>query len=114
MIRYQILIIIIACFLFSCQSHCDAVQDVKKIGIAGRILDKYRIKLNRNSKELDFTNSLSNRKHIYLFFERSGFWDFVQVGDSLYKSEDSFKIHVYRMNNDPKIFILEYGCKEKE
>ncbi len=105
----------------SCRSHCDVVEGVKEININGVVSKKYRLDWNHNSPEIDFTNSANNDHvkyrvgenvhNIYLVFEKSGFWKYVQEGDSIVKKRDSFEIVVYRNEILARKFILDYGCK---
>jgi hypothetical protein len=113
--------LIIVAMLSSCHSHCDVVNDLEKIEIKGKIKKKYRMEWNHDSPEIDFSNSANNDHiksifdenvyHLYLVRERSGFWKYVQVGDSIVKERDSFEVTVFRNDILSKRFNLDYGCK---
>jgi hypothetical protein len=76
--------------------------------ILGKVTDKYRLKWNQNSRELDISEA-EGVSHIYLFDEKTGFWDYVMVGDSLIKDSNTLNIKVIR-NGQVKIFTLNHGC----
>jgi hypothetical protein len=114
-------ILILIQLLTSCHSHCDVVNDIEKIEIKGKIKKKYRMEWNHDSPEIDFSNSANNDHiksifddnvyHIYLVREKSGFWKYVQAGDSIVKERGSFAVTVFRTDTLAKKFNLDYGCK---
>jgi hypothetical protein len=77
--------------------------------IDGLIMEKYRIKWNHNEPQLIFTNFSGSEIDLYLHTDKSRFWDFVNVGDSISKNANTFEINVYRKGFFSKRFILSYG-----
>lgn len=92
-------------------SRCDYVKEIKGLPIEGIVLKKDRLEWNHNEPQLDFTNYATNRFFLGLRLqtEKSGFWDFVNVGDSISKKENSMKVNVYRSQVLIKSFQLRYG-----
>lgn len=105
-----IALILIFQLLSSCHSHCDEVERIGKLGIEGKIKRKYRLEWNHNSPELDFSNRANNVNRIYLVDEKSGFWEYINVGDSIVKKPKSFNVTVFRNKVLVKKFNLDYGC----
>lgn len=115
---YLFFVLIVVC---SCHSHCDEVERVREFRIEGIIEKKYRRELNHNSYEIEFTNNANNDhvkyligdnvNSIYLESESSGFWQYVQVGDSITKYQGRLEIWVYRNGAGKRKFELLYGCK---
>jgi hypothetical protein len=100
--------LVLSVFCSCSYTHCGSVEYYFESSIKGKVIDKYRLKWNRNSRELDISEA-GGIGHIYLIGERSGFWDNVQVGDSLIKESKSLRIHVIR-GNQTIIYDLNHGC----
>jgi hypothetical protein len=105
-----VLFLIILLNLDSCVTYCDAIEDVKNMEIDGVILKKYILPLNKHSKELDFANHSGQGNNIYLRGDKSKFWEFVQVRDSIHKEKGSFQIDVFRRGTKVRSVKLDYDC----
>jgi hypothetical protein len=80
------------------------------VEIQGTVEDKYRVTWNRNEPQLKFSNSVGKQTSgLFLYSERSGFWDYVAIGDSISKKKNTFEINVYREGSFSRKFTLDYG-----
>ncbi|MFW6020444.1 MAG: hypothetical protein ACOCPM_07670 [Bacteroidales bacterium] len=48
---------------------------------------------------------------VFFDHEKSGFYDYVRVGDSIIKEKNSMDIRVIRGNKDT-VFTIDYGCEK--
>lgn len=88
----------------------------KNLSIDAIINKKYRIEWNRKEEMLAFSN-ISESHTISLYGDTSGFWEYVNVGDSLHKEPDTLMIFVYRKDSTDsatfkltKAFKMDFGC----
>jgi hypothetical protein len=59
--------------LSSCSfTHCDSVKVCYEESVKGKITDKYQLKWNRDSPELDILEK-DGVSHIYLFMKKADF-----------------------------------------
>jgi len=109
-------ILIFLVFFSGCFTYCGAKRMMKKMSIDGIIDKKYKIEWNRKEEMLAFSN-ISESQTITLNGDSSGFWEYVNVGDSLHKEVDSLMIFVYRKDSSDsttfklaKAFKMDFGC----
>lgn len=77
-----------------------------------RYYKKSRVTWNRNEPRLNVADYCSSISGFKVTGDDSGLFEYVQVGDSLYKEANSFKVYVYRNGlEEPKIFNMDFGCK---
>jgi hypothetical protein len=83
-------------------------QKFKKEKFSGRIEKKYIDKKEHNYKMLVISNDRGRDSSSYNN-DRSGFWDFVQINDSVIKRENSFEIYIIKKDTS---FIIDFDrCK---
>ncbi len=101
-----LLFIVLTFAVEGCNSHCGLVDKVKKVAMDGIVEKKYIIERDKNTRVL----SVKNHRDIYLRSEVSGFWEYVQEGDSVSKDSNTYIVHVFRADST-KSFELKYlGC----
>ena len=83
-------------------------QKFKMEKFSGRIEKKYIDKKEHNYKMLVISKD-NGRDSSRYDNERSGFWDFVQINDSIIKRENSFEIYIIK--KDTSFIIDFYRCK---
>jgi len=90
-----------------CNTHCELVDRMKGVSINGEVEEKYIKEWDKHTEILRVKNY---DDIIYLVSDQSGFWNYVQVGDSVNKKADSFLVGVFR-EGDKRTFELRYqGC----
>jgi hypothetical protein len=83
-------------------------QKFKREKFSGRIEKKYIDKKEHNYKMLVISKDNGRDSSSYNN-ERSGFWDFVQINDSIIKKENSFEIYIIKKDTS---FIIDFDrCK---
>jgi hypothetical protein len=83
-------------------------QKFKMEKFSGRIEKKYIEKKEHNYKMLVISKD-NGRDSFRYDNERSGFWDFVQINDSIIKRENSFEIYIIKKDTS---FIIDFDrCK---
>lgn len=94
-------------WLFSDSKECNYEKEIKGFEINSRVKDKFLDKnshlnptiiLYRNTQKIVFTSS-----------EKSKFYDFVEIGDSLIKERGSLDIRLIRSGLDT-VITVGYGC----
>ncbi len=85
-------------FFTACTTYCGGNLILKEMPIDAIIDKKYRIEWNRKEEMLAFSN-ISEAHTISLDGDSSGFWEYVNVGDSLHKELDTLMIFVYRKDS---------------
>lgn len=67
-----------------------------------------------NKEEHNYkTVILSNGQELWMNWDLSGLYDFIEVNDSIVKNRGSYEVHVYRNSVEYK-FVIDYGCEEPE
>ncbi|MDE5423324.1 hypothetical protein L3073_13980 [Ancylomarina sp. DW003] len=85
-------------------------QKEKATEYIGVILSKYVDKNNHNWETIIIKNNCNEIKTIWNA-DKSGFFEFVTVGDSISKVSGSYVIRIYRSDNLIKSFKIDYGMK---
>jgi hypothetical protein len=76
---------------------------------SGRIEKKYIDKKEHNYKMLVISKENGRDSSSNYNNEHSGFWDFVQINDSIIKRENSFEIYIIKKDTS---FIIDFDrCK---
>lgn len=101
-----------ATFFAGCiRTYCGSVEVFRKRTSCAIVTKKYRVEWNRNEPRLDITDHCGDVKGFKITGDDSGLFDYVEVGDSLYKASNSFRVYVYRNGTEkPKIFDMDFGC----
>ncbi len=110
MIRPSIVLIILffSFFIFSfCSTHCDSVKFIRKIELGGKITKKSKWDWNRGETAIYIHNNFNNGNELWTYLDKSGLYDYVQIGDSLYKFKNSFQVNIYR-EDSVRVFYLDY------
>lgn len=97
--------------LFQQSDGCDIEEGIKERSFNGKVIDKYIDQYNHEIPALKLSTRFSYSKEYFLRNEKSGFYDFVQVGDSLFKGKGSLVISLTRNEKDT-FFIIDYGCEK--
>ena len=110
MLKQAIVLIILIIILIQggCNTHCELVHRMKEVSIDGKVEEKYVKEWDKHTEILGVRNYVDL---IYLVSDQSGFWNYVEVGDSISKQADSFVVDVFR-KGDKRTFELRYqGCR---
>lgn len=107
-----------AIFLFSSlpslnEGACNAFKEFRsqeyKVVIVDKYIDKkqhsYPILIGKDLKE----NGMVNQNLVH---DKSGFFKFVSIGDTLIKQKNEIGINIKNAKTDT-IYVLDYGCNEK-
>jgi hypothetical protein len=86
----------------------EKCEKFKREAFLGKIEMKYIDKKNHNYQMLVISKSNGRDSSLY-DHERSGFWDFVQVNDSIEKKENSYEIYI--INRDTTFILIYDYCK---
>lgn len=96
---------------FFTSSHlCELSSKFKKSEYNGVVIDKYLDQKNHRTKTITIKVNESNIDLI-LPRDTSSFFDFIVLGDSLFKEEQQNFIGVYRKDS-LKTFKIYFGCDE--
>lgn len=80
-----------------------------EMSLNGRVSKRFVDPMNHNAKTLNMVKGDSQWLYYHSIYDVSGFFDFVEVGDSVIKQASSPRIHVIR--KDKKAFFdLEFRC----
>jgi len=93
------------------RTYCGAVRDFEKRKSCSVVIKKDRVSWNHNEPRLFVKEYCSKIDVFRVSGDVSGLFDYVQVGDSLYKESNSFKVYIYRKGEDPRIFDMDFGFK---
>ncbi|HPR86325.1 MAG TPA: hypothetical protein PLG33_09740 [Prolixibacteraceae bacterium] len=83
-------------------SHKKFLEKYKKAKFEGQIIKKY-IDRKQHNYQMLVIQKKEGRDSTYYDTDSSGFWDFVEIGDSVIKIENSNEIKV--VNKDTSFFI---------
>ena len=101
--RITFYIIVIITLLFSCISMPERIQ---KNCLKGVVTEKKKLILQHGVMEVSFNNSCeSSFIYLYVFDTDKEFWNYLSVGDSLFKEKGTFLIEV-KNQNESKWFTL--------
>jgi hypothetical protein len=107
--------LLISCLISSSsclKDHCQIVRKFERNESCAVVKRKYRIEWNRNQPILKTDNTCRKVDNFFVTGDSSGLFEYVQVGDSLYKAANSFKVYVYRKGEkEPKVFNMDFGCR---
>lgn len=108
---YIIQIIFIVLFIFvwfyGPTANCSNENHFRKQFIEGRVVNKFLNEKEHLYPTLNMTGTLRN----YSFLDKSRFYNFVEIGDSLIKEKGSLDIRLIRSNLDT-IITIDYGCEK--
>jgi hypothetical protein len=81
-------------------------EETDQVNFKGRLSTKYIDKIDHNIPKLEIHN---NAKTIVydLANEKSGLFEYINIGDSIEKFSNSIKVHVFSSSKDT-IFILSF------
>ncbi|MEG9329213.1 hypothetical protein V6B16_14815 [Salinimicrobium catena] len=88
-----------------CESFISGIKSEKYNGI---VTEKYIDSINHMYKKVILKNS-SKTNIILLDDEKSGLFRYLKNGDSIFKKNNSLKVHIKRNTSDT-IFNLDYYC----
>ncbi|PXX95441.1 hypothetical protein DF185_22250 [Marinifilum breve] len=101
--KYTIILLIVI-LVIGCGDYYK--NRVEPLEINGVVLEKYRDK-NRDYPRLIINNNNSEILLTLYDYETSGLWNYLQKGDSIYKSKGELVFFVSR-NGTKKKFTLQY------
>lgn len=105
-----LVLILVGCI----RTYCGAVGDFKKRKSCSIVLKKDRVRWNHNEPRLLVKEYCSKMDVFRVSGDGSGLFNYVQIGDSLYKEANSFTVFVYRKGvEEPKTFNMDFGCKSR-
>lgn len=85
----------------------DGLNYAKSRGCKGVVVDKY-INLNHAIPTIEFKTGNTIREVSYSR-DLSGLYDYLQIGDSIYKDINSLNVKVFR-GEVLKEFVIDHGC----
>jgi hypothetical protein len=89
-------------------NECSNENKIKEKVLIGIIKHKYLDSNNHYTK----TIIVSGTQKIYFYNnEKSKFYNYAHIGDSLYKPKGSLEVHVFRNDKDT-VFNISYGCNK--
>lgn len=92
-------------------TQCLKQKEVSDELINGKITKVYLDSANHNYETIEMIMDGELRSNYFLLFEKSGLYNHLLPGDSIFKMEKSLKVNVIR-GNETKQWTLNYGCKE--
>lgn len=95
--------------LYGCD-YCKIADKVAKTEVIGIVISKSKLKWNRGEQTIVYKNMDNHIISYKTRTDESGFWDFVEKGDSLYKPLNIKRMKVYRNGDLAKEFLLDIGC----
>lgn len=87
---------------------CKEYSEFLDYEIYARIEKKFQDSDHHNNETI-----IANEFKIVFAQDRSGFYKFVQEGDSLSKEKGNSKIEVFRQGQHIRTFKIDLGCNEK-
>ena len=108
-IIFFLFLFIIIYIEFKSPDECGLEKQFEKRQIIGRVIDKYIDLHQHNYPVIKVISKYSDSKE-YFELEKSGFYKYVKIGDSIYKPKGTTKIKIIR-NNFDTIFWIYYYCK---
>jgi hypothetical protein len=86
---------------------CELYSQIVLIEFKGVISEKYRREHDMPFIKIDDMNSKSS---FNLYYDRSGLYEFVSIGDSIFKMKQSNLVYITKTNCDT-VFKLDYDCE---
>lgn len=87
---------------------CQEMERIQQIPIFAEVTNKYIDSKNHNSKKVVLVDlESSNEFSFYINFEQSGFYDMIEIGDTVKKDNGSLKV---RFINKSFEHELNYNC----
>jgi len=81
--------------IVSCTTHCLQVEELYKSNMSGIINSKSVNGRGHRLVSFDKYN-YNNLSYLYVLGDRSGLWNYIDIGDSVYKDANTFKVNVKR------------------
>lgn len=100
-IRYSIIFSLLIGFI-GCGDYCE--NTIKPIKIEGKVVDKYIAEHNHATKTIIYNEN--NTDYLIVLYD-SELWDYISVGDSILKDNNSLIVNMKRDNNTIE---FEYPC----
>ena len=101
MIKYSIIFLFLIS-LVGCGDYCE--DTIKPIKIKGKIVDKYVDEYNHATKTVKYNEN--NTEYLIALYD-SELWDYISIGDSILKENNSL---IVNMKRDNKTIEFEYPC----
>ena len=89
-------------------NECGSETKFRELHFDNTLQGKYIDKSQHNYQTIE----IGDRKIYVMHYEKSNFYDFIEIGDSLYKPNGSLKMKVVRLDFDTS-FVIDFGCNEK-
>jgi hypothetical protein len=109
--KYSILIQLLVLALYSC-NYCKTAEKIALMEIIGIVESKSKLEWNRDEQIIVYKDVYGMTKEYEILMDNSGFWDFVEQGDSLYKPNNIKTMRVYRNGKLAGEFLLDIGCSK--
>lgn len=90
---------------------CKKKQSVLESRISGYVVGKYLDETHHNYETLEVRQQSDVRRHHFLLFEKSGAFQFVMVGDSIYKEKNTLILTVIRKSETYHLNLV-YDCED--
>jgi len=95
--------------LASC-NYCKVAEKRENEEVIGIVNSKMKLEWSRGEQTIVYQNQYDQIKHFEIMGDNSGFYDFVDKGDSLHKPLNVKKIEVYRKGILERDFLLNISC----
>lgn len=90
---------------------CSKQKDVSNELINGKISKVYLDSTHHNYETIELIVDGQINKNYFLLFEKSGLYNYVLPGDSIFKNTGSLQVNVIR-GTEKQIWTLDYNCIE--
>jgi len=110
-IFFVIFILFIRSLPSSNDTACNVFKEFKSKQFNAKVEEKYLDKHEHSYKTLILQETDSRFKNQDFVNDKSNFYNFVKVGDSLIKKSNEAAVMVRRKGIN-KVFMIEFGCKE--
>ncbi len=77
----------------------------------GVLIKKFNDAPNHNYETIKYKDGEDEKESTDFVFDESGCYQYLQIGDSIFKKSESLLFRV-RRNKKDSLFILNYGCKK--
>jgi len=88
---------------------CQAYEQDQFLVVEGVVDSVFEDKENHSANTLK-VRSGENIQTIYLEYDKSGLFEYLQKGDSIFKEHKSYKVIIKRVKKE-RVFTLDYGIK---
>lgn len=96
--------------IFYRPSNSTCEKRIKNTIVYGKVIGKYLDKEEHQYPTLIFSNKIDGNQKLYIYNDESGFYDYVQLRDSVCKDSNDMKIRIFRNNILDTTFILKIIC----